>query len=89
MAPRLTTIRTAVENALKYIAADKCAGASKILDNLSSRLSGSKKPVAPNKYALFVKAQYKRLASAHPSKSAPEVMKLIAKEWKNSNLREL
>lgn len=84
MAPRLATIKTAVENALKYIAANKCAGAGKILDGLSNRLSGSKKPVAPNKYALFVKAQYKRIAAANPSKSAPEVMKMIAKEWKSS-----
>lgn len=83
MAPRLGTIKTLVDHAIKYIAADKCAGADKILKGLSDRLSGSKRTAAPNKYALFVKAQYKRVAAAHPSKSAPEVMKLIAKEWKS------
>lgn len=81
MAPRLNTIKVAIENALKYIAADKCAGAERILGSLSDRLSGSKKPVAPNKYALFVKSAYKRVAAANPSKTAPEVMKLIAAEW--------
>lgn len=81
MAPRLATIKKAIENVKKYIDASKPAGALKILDNLSQRLSGSSKPKAPNQYALFVKAQYKKTSNAHPSKPAPEIMKLIAKEW--------
>lgn len=81
MAPRLATIKKSIENARKYLGASKPAGADKILENLSARLSGSSKPKAPNQYALFVKAQYKKISDAHPSKSAPEVMKLIAKEW--------
>lgn len=81
MAPRLTTIKKAIDNVKKYIDASKPAGAIKILENLSQRLAGNSKPKAPNQYALFVKAQYKKTSNAYPSKSAPEIMKLIAKEW--------
>lgn len=81
MAPRLATIKKSIENARKYIGASKPAGAIKILENLSQRLSGSSTPKAPNQYALFVKAQYKKTSNAHPSKPAPEIMKLIAKDW--------
>lgn len=81
MAPRLATIKKSIENARKYIGASKPAGADKILEALAHKLAGSSKPKAPNQYALFVKAQYKKISAAHPGKSAPEVMKLIAKEW--------
>lgn len=81
MAPRLATIKATIDKALMQIEKDKCGSAEKTLDALSKKLSGTKRPSKPNKFALFVRQNYSRISKANPSKDAPGVMKLIAKEW--------
>ena len=35
-------------------------------------------------YQLFVKREFKKCQKDYPSKKAPEIMKIIAKKWKDS-----
>lgn len=82
MAPRMATIKKDVQNVRKLIKADRIARAEQILKNLDEKLSGSTKRKSPNKYAQFVQAQYKRFSKQNPTKKAPDILKLIAKEWR-------
>ena len=43
-----------------------------------------KKKREPNAYQKFVKTKFAQLKKANPDKSAPELMKLIAQEWKKT-----
>lgn len=35
-------------------------------------------------YNIFVKAEYKKIKDAHPSKKGTEIMQLVAKKWRES-----
>jgi len=43
-----------------------------------------KKKREPNAYQKFVKTKFAQLKKVNPDKSAPELMKLIAQEWKKT-----
>ncbi len=43
---------------------------------------GKKRPLS--EYNKFMKAHFKKLREKHPSKTAPELLKMIAKMWKES-----
>ena len=43
-----------------------------------------KKKREPNAYQKFVKTKFTQFKKEHPDKSAPEIMKLIAVEWKKT-----
>lgn len=43
---------------------------------------GKKRPLS--EYNKFMKSHFKKLKEKHPSKSAPELLKMIAKMWKDS-----
>lgn len=44
---------------------------------------GAKRKLTP--YNKFVKSEFKKLRQEYPAKSAPEIMKLVAKKWKASH----
>ena len=43
-----------------------------------------KKKREPNAYQKFVKTKFTQFKKENPDKSAPEIMKLIAQEWKKT-----
>lgn len=81
MAPRMATIKKQLENIKKFIKADKCAAAERIVQNLLDKISSNKKAKSANKYALYVKAQYRKISAQNPGKPAPEILKMIAEQW--------
>lgn len=81
MAPRLSTIKKLIKNAVKLIDAGKIARAVKILKSLDDKLSGSKARKPPNVYATFVQENYKKFSRQNPDKPASEILILMGKAW--------
>lgn len=81
--PKKQYIIERIESAIKKIQDKKLKDAEDTLVKLREKLSGTK-PAAPrvaNAYAVFVKDNFKKVQSEHPSKSAKELMPIIAEMW--------
>lgn len=84
----LETVVADIKKAMDYMKSDKPARCEKKLDSLVAKLEkklvGAKdaKPRKPSAYALFVKANYKKVAALNEGSDAPSVMKKLAVLYK-------
>ena len=67
--------------AIKHIDDNDCAGAKTMLTGLVKRLSGTQVKRPAGKYALFMKANYGKIAKANPNMPPPDIMQKVALEW--------
>lgn len=89
-ANRLAKIIEGLQAIHKLIGENKLARATKSIESLVSKLekkvsgaSSTKK--APSAWNKFYSSNYKRIASQNPDLETKEIMKLIAKMWKESD----
>jgi hypothetical protein len=74
----------------EYLKDGKVARAAKKIESMRSKAakkvktSDSAKPRKASGFALYVKANYKSMAAKNPSKTAPEIMKLVAALYRSS-----
>ena len=57
---------------------------SSLKEGKKEKVIKPKKKREPNAYQKFVKTKFAQLKKVNPDKSAPELMKLIAQEWKKT-----
>jgi uncharacterized heparinase superfamily protein len=90
-AKRLLKIAEILKKVVTMVDKGSYARAVKTLEMQAKKLSESAKKTKPSKkraaspYALFVKANYKKVAAEHPGKKAPAVMKLLAAKYHAAN----
>lgn len=87
---RLSKIAESLKTIQKYVAEEKLKRATASIASLQKRLGKlvsqkvkASKPRAPSAFAKFVKAHYKEVAKANPTKKFGDITKILGKMYKD------